>query len=212
MCTSTSMSMALKAAILFLALDNGSTYTATTTNLKMNIVQSKFATKNNMVRFTHLLERQRRIGVEAATMATRSPTQLSASTSTMRYDDGKSQEESKVLKADQPFNPGPGITFGSSGLKLNIFGMIYGSIAILLGATYWYSVTALMQGFYFISSTKIVSTIFPFLAKIDAARKIPVLIAHSWGMFLMAITGCSPIVSGRENVKEITDWNRSCKA
>jgi len=90
----------------------------------------------------------------------------------------------------ESFNPGPGITFGSSGLKLNIFGMIYGSIAIITSSL-WYSITLLLQFFYFITRNKF-----------DPNRRLPVMTAHTWGMFLLLVTRSDPIVTGRENMDE----------
>lgn len=90
----------------------------------------------------------------------------------------------------ESFNPGPGITFGSSGLKLNIFGMIYGSIAIITSSL-WYSITLLLQFFYLITRNKF-----------DPNRRLPVMTAHTWGMFLLLVTRSDPIVTGRENMDE----------
>mmetsp|Transcript_17717 Transcript_17717/g.24996 ORF Transcript_17717/g.24996 Transcript_17717/m.24996 type:complete len:394 (-) Transcript_17717:124-1305(-) len=111
--------------------------------------------------------------------------------------DGNKKEHGNLPYAERPFNPGPGITFGSSGLKLNIFGMFYGFIAIFLGAFYWWTTTGLMQIFYLLTRNKI-----------DSKRRIPVFIAQLWGKIVMSTTWCNPKVEGRENLQEIVKFNR----
>lgn len=100
-----------------------------------------------------------------------------------------------VSLAEEPdyttgWTPGPEVTFGSSGLKLNIFGFYYGFMAISLGFI-WYAALTLCQ---------IQRKLFP---NIDKNRRVPNFVSHLWGAVLMHITRCMPKVEGRENLEEL---------
>mmetsp|Transcript_15686 Transcript_15686/g.24412 ORF Transcript_15686/g.24412 Transcript_15686/m.24412 type:complete len:346 (+) Transcript_15686:136-1173(+) len=88
------------------------------------------------------------------------------------------------------WTPGPEVTFGSSGLKLNIFGFYYGFMAISLGFI-WYAALTLCQ---------IQRKLFP---NIDKNRRVPNFVSHLWGTVLMHLTRCMPKVEGRENLEEL---------
>eukprot|EP00591_Stephanopyxis_turris_P004582 CAMPEP_0195525346 /NCGR_PEP_ID=MMETSP0794_2-20130614/25761_1 /TAXON_ID=515487 /ORGANISM="Stephanopyxis turris, Strain CCMP 815" /LENGTH=399 /DNA_ID=CAMNT_0040655797 /DNA_START=9 /DNA_END=1208 /DNA_ORIENTATION=- len=92
------------------------------------------------------------------------------------------------------FNPGPSITFGSSGLKLNLFGTFYGFVAISLGIFWWTALTIYQM----------IKKIFP---KLDPFTRIPIGISHTWGMALMKLTRCYPIIKGRENLETLYGKN-----
>lgn len=98
-----------------------------------------------------------------------------------------------------PFNPGPGITFGSSGLKLNIFGMYYTALAIFLGLFWWAGLT-LCQILYKI-----------FGERFDKRRRMAITTGHIWGKILLSLTYCYPIIEGRENLAELTKANEGKK-
>lgn len=96
------------------------------------------------------------------------------------------------------------ITFGSSGLKLNWYGMMYGSLAIFLGI-FWYIGMVLCDLMYKVMppwGNKTKERWF------DPNRRLPITISHLWGMTVMAITGCLPIIKGRENLKMLYDKER----
>ena len=88
------------------------------------------------------------------------------------------------------FRPGPEITFGSSGLKLNLFGFVYGFVAISTGLL-WYAGLTLCQ---------IQRKLFP---NIDKNRRGPIFVGHLWGYILLSTMRCFPIVEGKENLDEL---------
>lgn len=88
------------------------------------------------------------------------------------------------------WTPGPEVTFGSSGLKLNIFGFYYGFMAISLGFI-WYAALTLCQ---------LQRKLFP---KLDQNRRVANFASHVWGTVLMHLTRCMPKVEGRENLEEL---------
>ena len=88
------------------------------------------------------------------------------------------------------FRPGPEITFGSSGLKLNLFGFLYGFVAITTGLL-WYAELTLCQ---------IQRKLFP---NIDKNRRGPIFFGHLWGYILLRTMRCFPLVEGRENLEEL---------
>lgn len=89
----------------------------------------------------------------------------------------------------KPFNPGPMVTFGSSGLKLNIYGAYYGFVSIFLGFA-WYAGLVMCQLSRFLTRSKV-----------DKMLRVPVAISHIWGYAVMRLTGNFPKISGRENLE-----------
>jgi len=93
-------------------------------------------------------------------------------------------------KDNSTWRPGPEVTFGSSGLRLNVFGAVYGFIAISTGLLWWAGLTL----------CQIQRKLFP---KIDSDRRIPIILGHIWGSFLLKVMRCMPIVEGKENLEEL---------
>lgn len=97
------------------------------------------------------------------------------------------------------FVPRPIITFGSSGLKLNLFGTIYGSVAIFLGI-FWYAGLWLCDLFDRVT-----------FRKIDPFFRVPITLGHLWGRTLLFIMRCFPVITGKENLKELRELNKKKK-
>ena len=97
--------------------------------------------------------------------------------------------------AEKPFNPGPYFEFGNSGLKLNWFGAIYGTVAISLGII-WYASLCACQLMYWITR-----------GKVDKHRRVPVTFSQIWGITLMNLMGCTPKVTGLDNIKKVFKEN-----
>jgi len=95
----------------------------------------------------------------------------------------------------KPFNPGPYYEFGSSGLKLNWFGAIYGTVAITLGII-WYASLCACQLMYLITR-----------GKVDKYRRVPIAFSQIWATTLMNLMGCTPKVTGMENIKKVFKEN-----
>lgn len=101
--------------------------------------------------------------------------------------------------AERPFNPGPSIPIGSSGVKLNIFGAIYGFLAISL-SSFWMAGTYISRGLHAI-----------FGDRFDRNRRVPIALGNIWGWVVMHLTRCHPIIKGRENLEPIEKFNRGKK-
>lgn len=112
---------------------------------------------------------------------------------------GPGDANDKLPLAEGPFNPGPEITFGSSGLKQNWFGTIYGVVAIALGIWWWLALKA-CDVFYKLTRNKI-----------DVNRRVPVVISQIWGVVLMTLMGCYPKITGQENIEHIFEANKGKK-
>lgn len=97
--------------------------------------------------------------------------------------------------SEKPFNPGPYFEFGNSGLKLNWFGAIYGTVAISLGII-WYASLCACQLMYWITR-----------GKVDKHRRVPVTFSQIWGITLMNLMGCTPKVTGLDNIKKVFKEN-----
>lgn len=124
---------------------------------------------------------------------------LSASATLEGGPDDWNEESGKLPRAEGPFNPGPEITFGSSGLKMNLFGAIYGIVAISLGIFWWLGLRTLDLVYKLVGN------------KFDVNRRIPVVISQLWGVVLMTLTGCYPKITGQENVADIFESNKGKK-
>lgn len=90
---------------------------------------------------------------------------------------------------NKPFSPGPSFEFGNSGLKLSWFGAIYGTVAISLGII-WYASLCACQLMYLITRNKV-----------DKYRRVPITFSQIWGATLLRLMGCSPKVTGLDNLK-----------
>jgi len=96
---------------------------------------------------------------------------------------------------------GPEITFGSKGLKMNLYGAFYGFLGISLGLIWWTSLV-LLEGFYRLCP--------PWKSKdkdnfIDPNRWLPTTLSYIWGFTTLSLTGCLPKVEGKENLKLLFD-------
>lgn len=95
---------------------------------------------------------------------------------------------------------GPEITFGKSGIKLSLYGIIYATIGLSLGFV-WYIGLVLCELMY-----KIIP---PWSGKrkgwFDPNRRIPAFMSHLWAVTVLTITGSFPIIKGRENMKTLYD-------
>ena len=121
-----------------------------------------------------------------------SPTSLNAAASAAAIYHSPDEPDDAETK---PFNPGPYFEFGSSGLKLNWFGAIYGTVAISLGII-WYASLCACQLMYLITR-----------GKVDKYRRVPITFSQIWGTTLMNLMGCTPKVTGMENIKKVFKEN-----
>jgi len=96
---------------------------------------------------------------------------------------------------NKPFNPGPYFEFGNSGLKLNWFGAFYGTVAISLGII-WYASLCACQLMYLMTR-----------GKVDKHRRVPITFSQIWGVTLMNLMGCTPKVTGMDNIKKVFKEN-----
>jgi len=48
---------------------------------------------------------------------------------------------------------------------------------------------------------------FDIMEKIDPYRRIPIMVAYTWGLISMGLFGLWPIVEGRENLEALRDDN-----
>lgn len=92
-------------------------------------------------------------------------------------------------KIQKEFHPGPEVSIGS--LKLNIFGVLFGIIGVSLGFLWWLGL-AFCQLFQFVTRQKF-----------DPYWRLPVEISHLWGTLTLRLTNCYPVITGKENLKEI---------
>lgn len=84
------------------------------------------------------------------------------------------------------------MTISKSGTKLNLFGGLYGCLAIVLGL-FWYAGLNACQLAYEN----------PELDKLDPHRYWPILCGQVWGVSLMNLTNCHPKITGQENLSKI---------
>lgn len=89
--------------------------------------------------------------------------------------------------------PGPEVTFGSSGIKLNWFGAAYGLWAISSGLV-TYSLLKLYELIRIISPKNF-----------DPTRRIATPITHFWGVIKMKLFRSFPIIDGIENLEYLYD-------
>ena len=92
-------------------------------------------------------------------------------------------------KIQKEFHPGPEVSIGS--LKLNIFGVLFGIIGVSLGFLWWLGL-AFCQLFQFVTRQKF-----------DPYWRLPVEVSHLWGTLTLRLTNCYPVITGKENLKEI---------
>ena len=117
---------------------------------------------------------------------------LSVSTYASRLDDGSSSSEVGEAATSRY---GPEVTFGN-GLKLNLFGFVYGTVAISMGLVWWMSMT-LCQLIYKLTGNRV-----------DRLRRWPVSLSQLWGVTLMRLMGCFPRIEGAEELRKIYEANK----
>lgn len=97
-------------------------------------------------------------------------------------------------ESDSSFSPpGPYIKFGKKETKLNIFGAGYGALAIALGSI-WYAALSSCEMLYMLPN---------FQEAMDPNYQWPIMCSHTWGMALMSLTNCVPVVRGGDSLKDI---------
>lgn len=91
------------------------------------------------------------------------------------------------------FFPGPEITFGSSGIKLNWFGAAYGLWAISSG----------LVNYFWLKLYELIKIIMP--DSFDPTRRVATPFTHFWGMLKMRLFHTYPIIDGVENLELLYD-------
>lgn len=128
---------------------------------------------------------------------------------------GRSSSATKIYSAaiaadasDTNIKYGPAITIGK--LKINIFGAIFGLWEVFWGVFYWYP----MMTIYGLSRSisKRLPGKFDIMEKIDPYRRIPIMVAYTWGLISMGLFGLWPVVEGRENLEALRDDNGKLKS
>eukprot|EP00978_Attheya_sp_CCMP212_P040121 scaffold215645_cov42-Attheya_sp.AAC.1 len=79
----------------------------------------------------------------------------------------------------------------SSRKKINGFGIVFGAVALFFGIFGWMAML-ICEGVYRIFGAE----------NVDPNRALPVIIGIYWGKLLLYLTGSTPIVYGRENLKQ----------
>ena len=113
---------------------------------------------------------------------------------TIPSDDSVDLDAIDAKLESKPFRPGPEVQIGP--LKLNWFGAIWGVIGVSLGF-FWWTGLVFCQVFQLLTRKKL-----------DPQWRLPVEVSHLWGTTVLRLTGCYPIIYGKENLKNIYNTNQ----
>lgn len=109
-----------------------------------------------------------------------------------------SPDSGEVINARaEKFRPGPEVSIGS--LKLNWYGAIWGFIGVSLGFLWWMGL-ACCQFFQLLTRQKF-----------DPQWRLPVEVGHLWGTTVLRLTNCYPVISGKNNLRDIYRRNKDTK-
>lgn len=98
------------------------------------------------------------------------------------------------------------ITLG--GLKINIFGAIFGVWECSMGALFWY------PGLMMYAFARKISSMLPgdlLGTKIDPFRRIPINIGYMWGLLSMTVFRMWPKITGMENLEALREVDENGK-